>query len=225
MPKKVAKHTVLAAKKKAEIEKLKNVENDNVTVFRLSKQMRKENKDTSGEKCIQDDSGKLAYSNEKKKKAWKQHYERLPNVEFLWSKEDSSVEDLVLGAPTLASQEMVEKSINKVKKGKAPGPSGVATEMLKASSDIWSKMIADLTNSIICDNAMPNKWNDSIIISLHKGKGEALDRGDYRGLKLTEHILKVIERIIEISFVILLTLTICSLDSCLVVILQTQYLL
>ena len=70
---------------------------------------------------------------------------------------------------------MVEKSINKMKKGKSTGPSGVVTEMLKASSDICSKMIADLTNSIIRDNTMPNKWNDSIIISLYKGKGEALD--------------------------------------------------
>ena len=58
-------------------------------------------------------------------------------------------------------------------------------------------MIADLTNSTIRDNTMSNKWNHSIIISLYKGKGEALDRGNYWGLKLTENILKVIERIIE----------------------------
>ena len=32
--------------------------------------MRKENKDIVDEKCIRDDSGKLAYSDEGKKKAW-----------------------------------------------------------------------------------------------------------------------------------------------------------
>ena len=105
--------------------------------------------------------------------------------------------DPVLEPPPLVTQEMVEKSISKMKTGKAPGPSGVLTEMLKASSDVCSEMIADLTNSIISDNTMPSKWNDSIIISLYKGKGEALDRGNYWGLKLTEHILKVVERIIE----------------------------
>ena len=67
--KKLAKQTVFTAKKKAEIEKLKNVENDDVTVFRIAKQMRKENKVIVGEKCIRDDSGKLAYSDEEKKKA------------------------------------------------------------------------------------------------------------------------------------------------------------
>ena len=73
LAKKVAKQTVFAAKKKAEIEKLKNVENDDVTVFHIAKQMRKENKDILGEKCIRDDSGKLACSGEEKKKAWNQH--------------------------------------------------------------------------------------------------------------------------------------------------------
>ena len=159
--------------------------------------MRKENKDIVGEKCIRDDSEKLAYSDDEKVKAWKQHYERLLNVEFPWSEDDLSVADPVLGPPPLVTREMVEKSISKMKLGKAPGPSGVVTEILKASSDVCSEMIADLTNSIIRDNTMSSEWNDSIIISLYKGKGEALDRGNYRGLKLTEHILKVIEHIIE----------------------------
>ena len=75
--------------------------------------------------------------------------------------------------------------------------------MLKASSNICSKVIAELTNSIISDNTMPNKWNDSILSYTpicnncpnlqYKGKGEALDRENYWGLKLTEHILKVIK--------------------------------
>ena len=37
----------------------------------------------------------------------------------------------------------------------------------------------------------------SFIFSIFKGKGEAIDRGNYRGLKLTEHVLKVVERITE----------------------------
>ena len=66
--------------------------------------MRKENKGIVGEKCIQDDSRKLAYSDEETKKAWKHHYERLLNVEFPWSKQHLSVADLLLGPPTLATR-------------------------------------------------------------------------------------------------------------------------
>ena len=129
--------------------------------------MRKEKKDIVGEKWIRDGSGKLAYSYDEKIKAWKQHYERPLNVEFPWSEDDLPVADPVLGPPPLVTREMAEKSISKMKLGKAPGPSGVVTEMLKASSDVCSEMIADLTNSIIRDNTMPSEWNDSIVISLY----------------------------------------------------------
>ena len=37
----------------------------------------------------------------------------------------------------------------------------------------------------------------SYIINLYKGKGNALERGNYRGLKLTEHCLRVLERVLE----------------------------
>ena len=37
----------------------------------------------------------------------------------------------------------------------------------------------------------------SYILNLFKGKGDALDRGNYRGLKLTEHVMKVLERIAD----------------------------
>ena len=83
-----------------------------------------------------------------------------------------------------------------MKNGKASGPSGVVTEKLKASSDTSSELIADLTNSIVRENAMPSEWDGSFIFSVFKG--EAIDRGNYRGLKLTEHVLKVVERIIEV---------------------------
>ena len=38
----------------------------------------------------------------------------------------------------------------------------------------------------------------SFIFSVFEDKGEAIDRGNYRDLKLTEHMLKEVERIIEV---------------------------
>ena len=57
-----------------------------------------------------------------------------------------------------------------MKIGKASGPSGVVTEMLKASSNVCSELIADLTNSIIHDNIMPSEWDDSFISAYPKEK-------------------------------------------------------
>ena len=45
---------------------------------------------------------------------------------------------------------------------------------------------------------MSNEWDDSFIFSVFKHKGEAIDRGNYHSLKLTEHVLKVVERITEV---------------------------
>ena len=189
---------MFTAKKKAEKENMKDIETDTHIIYRRAKQMKQESKDIVGEKCIRDDNGVLAFNEEEKKKAWKQHYERLLNGEFHWREENLSTADLVLETALLIAEEMVIKSICKMKNGKASGPSGVVTKMLKASSDIYSELIADLTISKVQENAMPIEWDDSFIFSVFKGEGEAIDRGNCRGLKLTEYVLKVMERIIEV---------------------------
>ena len=127
-----------------------------------------------------------------------QHYERLLNVEFSWREEDLSTVDPVLGPPLLITKEMVEKSINKMKNGKGSYPSSAVAEMLEASSNICSELIVNLTNSIVREKQMPSKWDDNFIISLFKAKDEALDRDNYRSLKLTEHVLKMVERFMEV---------------------------
>ena len=69
--------------------------------------------------------------------------------------------------------------------------------MLIAGGEGCMKVVADLINSINRDRKMPKDWEESYIINLYKGKGDALVRGNYRGLKLLEHVMKVLERIAE----------------------------
>ena len=57
-------------------------------------------------------------------------------------------------------------------------------------------MIRDLTAAIICDGKVRSNWEQSFIVCLYKGKGDALERGNNRGLKLTEQVMKVLERIL-----------------------------
>ena len=92
---------------------------------------------------------------------------------------------------------MVGKAVSKMKPGKAAGPSGIIAEMLKAGDEHCFQLLADLANCIISENKIPDDWEQSFLISLYKGKGDVLDRGNYRGLKLLEQTLKVVERIVE----------------------------
>ena len=77
---------------------------------------------------------------------------------------------------------MVEMAISKTKAGKAPGPSGIVVEMIPAAGDMSASIIHDLAAAIICDGNVPFDLEQSFIACLYKGKGDALDRGNYCNL-------------------------------------------
>ena len=58
-------------------------------------------------------------------------------------------------------------------------------------------MIRDLATAIIPDGKVPSDWEQSCTVCLYKGKGDALERGNYLGLKLTEQVMKILERIVD----------------------------
>ena len=74
------------------------------------------------------------------------------------------------------------------------GPSGIVVEMIKAAGDTGATMIRDLATTIIRDGKVPTDWEESLPL---QGQGYALVRGNYRGLKLTEQAMKILERIVD----------------------------
>ena len=58
-------------------------------------------------------------------------------------------------------------------------------------------MIRDLIEDIIFENRIPSEWQESHIVSVYKGKGDALNRSNYRGLKLIHQVMKVLELVVE----------------------------
>ena len=195
-----AKRTVYTAKKTAEEKKFSDLKPGMDDIFKIAKQLRKDNQDVVGDKCVKDDSGNLSFDNEAKKVAWKQHYERLLNEEFSWNPEDLTADPVVgpvVGPPIHIDVEIVVKAITKMKTGKAAGPSGIVAEMMKASGDTGAMLIADLANDMVRNGVIPSDWEDSFSINIYKGKGDTLERGNYRGLKLLDHVMKGIKRVIE----------------------------
>ena len=91
---------------------------------------------------------------------------------------------------------MVKKAISQMKAGKASGPSGIVV-MIRAAGDMGASMIHDLAAAIIRDGKVPSDWEQSFTVCLYKGHRDALERGHYRGLKLTEQVMKVLERIVD----------------------------
>ena len=61
----------------------------------------------------------------------------------------------------------------------------------------WAPPWSVTSVAIIRDGKVPSDWEQSFIVCLYKGKGDALERGNYRGLKLAEQVMKILERIVD----------------------------
>ena len=99
----------------------------------------------------------MSMSEDSKQKAWLEHYQRLLNVEFDWDPDHLSYQSPVEGPPIPITIDMVKKAISQMKAGKAPGPSGIVVEMIRAAGDMGASMIRDLAVAIIRDGKVPSK--------------------------------------------------------------------
>lgn len=195
--KRVSNRAVYHAISEAEKVVLENIDPKTADIYRLANQMRRDNQDVMGEKPVKNDAGELSLDDEAKKKAWKEYYVRLLNVEFPWNPDDLSDETPVEGPSVPITTEMITEAIGRMGLGKAAGPSGIIAEMLRPAGEAGASLVRDLIEAIICEGRIPTDWEESYIVSLFKGKGDALNRGNYRGLKLIDQVMKVLERVVE----------------------------
>ena len=172
-----AKHAVHHARQEAD-KVYENIDSKSSEVYRLANQFRRENTDVVGDKPVKNDAGEMSMSEDPKQKAWLEHYQRLLNVEFDWDPDHLSYQPPVEGPPIPITFDMVKKAISQMKAGKALGPSGIVV-MIWAAGDMGASMIRDLTVAIIRDGKVPTDWEQSFIVCLYKGKGGALERGNY----------------------------------------------
>ena len=90
------------------------------------------------------------------------------------------------GPPPTVKRDLICKALKRMKCSKAAGPSGIIDEMLKVAGEVGIELLTELTEVVFCNGVIPTDWQKSFILNLNKGKGDALQRGNYRGLKLTD---------------------------------------
>ena len=95
-------------------------------------------------------------SDDSKQKAWLEHYKRLLKAEFDWDPNHLSDESPAEGPPIPITIDMVKRAISQMKADKAPGPSGIVVEMIRAAGDMGASMIRDLAAAIIRDGKVPS---------------------------------------------------------------------
>ena len=117
------------------------------------------------------------------------------NEENEW---DGNVEaDVVHGPMNRVTEEEVRIAITAMKLGKAAGSSGVVTEHVVASERVGTEVLTEICNQLLAGECIPDDWKENVLVPLYKGKGDMRDYGAYRGVKLSEHGMKVVERVLE----------------------------
>lgn len=111
-------------------------------------------------------------------------------------KNSLSKTDYVRGVHRLINKGIIKGSIGKMRSVKLAGPLRLLSEVVKPAREARIDMITDLIN-YKKEGIIPAEWELSTIVHCYKGKRDASQRGNYRGLKLTDQFLKIVERLIR----------------------------
>ena len=105
--------------------------------------------------------------------------------------------DAVEGPVVCVSREEVLQALNGMKTGKVPGPSDMSLEFIDASREVGIQATAEICQKVLDGFGMPAEWALSIVVPIFKGKGDIRNCRCYRAMKLLEHGMKVVERVLE----------------------------
>jgi len=69
--------------------------------------------------------------------------------------------------------------------------------MIQATEGIGTQWSLDICNAIVKEGCIPDDRKSSVILPIYRGKGDPVECGSYREIKLLEHAMKMVERIFE----------------------------
>ncbi|KAE8654551.1 Detected protein of unknown function [Hibiscus syriacus] len=95
------------------------------------------------------------------------------------------------------SRENRKKGSRKMGKDKAVGPDQIPITVWLALGEKGVKWLTNIFNIILKTVKMPEEWRESAVIPIYKNKRDHQSCGNYRGIKLLSHTMKLWERVIE----------------------------
>ena len=109
---------------------------------------------------------------------------RIMNDENEW--DQIAVADTVEG-PIESVDRRDNGDVQTLETGKAPGPSEVYAETIPSSGDVGITVLIEICQRILYGKGMPAGWANSVAIPISKGKGDIMNCGMYRGVRLHSH--------------------------------------
>ncbi len=95
------------------------------------------------------------------------------------------------------SHEEVKQALRRMGTSKAVGPDQIPIEVWRSLGEIGVGWLTNLFNNIMSTGKMPEDWRSSVVVPVYKNKGDVQECGNYRGIKLLSHTMKLWERVVE----------------------------
>ena len=90
----------------------------------------------------------------------------------------------------------VKKQLDEMASNKARGPDDLPVQVIKLLKDTGAKWITSCFRKIVIEGT-PQDWRKSKFTLIYQQKGDPLDCGNYRGIKLLSHSMKLWEIVLE----------------------------
>ena len=141
-------------------------------IYKVAKQRAGPRRDIGEMSVIKDQTGDMLTDEVKIKESWREYFSNLLNVEN--AREQLGEVPAVEGPVHEIQREEVKNAIERMKKGKAPGYSGLPIDLIK---HLWESGV-DMMNKIVKrvweEELMTEEWKKSEIVPIYKQKGDPL---------------------------------------------------
>ena len=148
---------------------------------------------------LKSSTGEMITSKSDQLKRWVEHYSQLYALE---RDVPPAFEDLIPRLPIMTELDReptvmeLEKAIDQLAAGKAPGNDGIPGEILKELKDSLLLPLYDLLLQCWRSGDVPQELRNAKIVTLYKNKGDKGDCNNYRGISLLSITGKVFARVI-----------------------------
>ena len=119
--------------------------------------------------------------------------ERIMNEKNDW---ENDVEGDAAEGPVVCVSREVLQALNELKTGKDPGPSEVSLELIAACAGVGSRVMAEICQKKFDKFGMPAERTMGIVVPIFKGKGYVRNCSSSGAVKLLEHGMRVVERVL-----------------------------
>ena len=162
-------------------------------LFKIAKQRDIQGKDVHQARVIKNEDGEVLVEKQKVKQRWKEYFDNLLNQENPRERREIRTD----GTERMIDEISVAEVRTAMRRMMALGPDEIPVEAWLCLGNRGVEFLTRLFNRLLRGGKMPDEWRKSVLVPFYKGKGDIKECGNYRGIKLTSHTMKLWERVIE----------------------------